>query len=233
MDGSDSPRVRAEKLLEILAPHVDAATLAWLAARVSEPGAVLSRNAFFGAYAGAGRRFGDRRPTLAEAERQQLLEAGLAVPESWSLSHFARAVLLLCAVDALPAAEHVALVTEVIRKGDSAERAAALSALCCLPSPERFVDIAVDACRSHVIDVFSAIACDNAFPAAQFPQIGFNQLVMKVLFVELSLERVVNWRKRCNAQLFRMARDYEAERRAAFRPVPSDLTLLRSMEPPP
>jgi len=233
MDGSNSPRARARKLLEILAPHVDAATLAWLTARLPEPGEVLPRSAFFGAYAGAGRRFGDSQPTWAESERVRLQAAGLTAPETWSPAQLARASLLLCAIDVLPDAEHVPLLTEAIRKGDSAERVAALRALSLMPFPERFAELGADACRSHVIDVFSAIACDNAFPAAYFPQEGFNQLVMKVLFVELPLERVVNWRKRCNAQLFRMARDYEAERRAAARPVPSDLTLLRSMEPKP
>jgi hypothetical protein len=124
--------------------------------------------------------------------------------------------------------EHVPLATEVFRKGDNAERVALLRALSLLPQPERFVPLAVEACRTHVLDVFAAIACDNPLPAAAFPELHFNQLVIKALFLELPLERVLGWRTRCNPELVRIAGDYEAERRAAGRIVPADIALIKA-----
>jgi hypothetical protein len=126
---------------------------------------------------------------------------------------------------------HVSLATEAFRRGDSGERVALLRALTLLPEPDRFTELAIEACRTHVLGVFAAIACENAFPARYFPELHFNQLVIKAMFLELALERVLGWRARNNPELRRMAADYGAERRAAGRSVPADLaTIQASME---
>jgi hypothetical protein len=74
--------------------------------------------------------------------------------------------------------------------------------------------------------VFAAIACDNPYPAALFPSLNFNQLVLKVIFNELPLSRVMGYQERITPELQRMARDFGDERRAAGRAVPDDLSLL-------
>ena len=43
-----------------------------------------------------------------------------------------------------------------------------------LPDPGHFATMAVDACRTNVRDVFEAIACENRYPAAHFPDANFN-----------------------------------------------------------
>ena len=111
-------------------------------------------------------------------------------PDAFSASDLARAALLLAACSAIPADDHVAIATEAFRKGDSAERVALLRALPLLPEPARFTALAVEACRTHVLEVFAAIACDNPFPSSYFSEPSFNQLVVKCLFLELPLERV-------------------------------------------
>jgi hypothetical protein len=214
----------------VLAAHASADAIAWLDAR----GAQLqqrdagARSAFFVAYAGAQRRFGRVQPALTADERVQLHAAGIVEPASFALSDLSRALLLRGVCAALPPGEHVALVTDVLRKGDNGERIALLRALPLLPDPARFTELAIDACRTHVLDVFAAIACDNPFPARYFPEPSFNQLVIKTLFVELPLGRVHGWIGRANPELVRMAADYEAERRAAGRPVPADIALIRA-----
>jgi hypothetical protein len=55
--------------------------------------------------------------------------------------------------------------------------------------------------------------------------------VIKSLFMELPLERVLGWRRRRNPELVRIAGDYEAERRAAGRAVPADIALLKEALP--
>jgi hypothetical protein len=229
---------RARELLAVLHAYAPE-TAAWLDAGLAQAapaGGPLARGVFFGLYAGAGRRLraaAGPAPELSPAERTRLVAVGVERPEAWSLADVARAALLLRACAAVPHGEHVAIATEAFRKGDSAERAALLRSLPLLPSPERFVELAVEACRTHVLDVFAAIACDNPFPARHFPQLNFNQLVIKTLFVELPLARVVGWRDRVNPELVRMASDYEAERRAAGRVVPSDIALIQAAEEPP
>ena len=141
--------------------------------------------------------------------------------------------MLLAATARLPVDRHVPQATEIFRKGDTGERVSLLRSLALLPDPARFVELAIDACRSHVLDVLLAIAHHNPLPARSFPEPAFNQLVMKVLFVEQSLAPVVGWRARVRPDLLRMARDFAAERRAAGRPLPTDLPLLLAMETPP
>jgi hypothetical protein len=115
---------------------------------------------------------------------------------------------------------------DLFSHGDNDERRAILRALPELRDPARFVPLAVEACRTSVLSVFEAIACDNPFPAEHFADASFNQMVLKALFVGVSLERVVGLRTRLSPDLARMARDYAAERRAAGRSIPPDLGLI-------
>ena len=220
-------------LLETLRAHAPAAAWQWLQRGLPASAEEAATPAFYGALAGAGRRFGAVHPALAAAERARLVEAGLVEPAVWSLADLARAALLLSATAQLPADRHVAMATEVFRKGDSGERVSLLRSLPLLPEPERFAELAIDACRSHVLEVLLAVGHHNPLPARCFPEPLFNMLLMKVLFVEQSLLPVVGWRQRRNPELARMARDFAAERRAAGRPLPTDLPLLLAPETSP
>lgn len=224
---ANAARTQALALLSVLERAGAGDAVSFLRGGLPEPGRPFARGVFFGFYAGAGRRL--RQPLAFDAAaRAELAAAGLAPPEAWEPADIARAALLLAACAALPAAEHVALATEAFRKGDNAERVALLRALPLLPAPERFTELAIEACRTHVPAVFAAIACDNPFPARFFAAPNFNQLVMKSLFMEQPLERVIDWRKRVGPELVRMARDYEAERIAAGRSVPADIALIKA-----
>ena len=68
---------------------------------------------------------------------------------------------------------------ELWARGDNRERQAVLRALPLLPEPERFAAIAIEACRTNVLPVFEAIACENPYPARYFPERNFNQMVLK------------------------------------------------------
>jgi len=215
-------------LLAVIEPRAKPEVFRWLLQ--SLPSTPFQRGSFFGNYAGVGRRLGGQQAALAPSERDELARAGIEVPDAFSLTDLARAALLHAAFCALDPSEHVALITEIFRKGDSGERIALLRTLPLLPAPERFATLAVEACRTHVLDVFAAIACENPFPARYFPEPSFNQLVMKTLFLDLPLERVLGWRGRCNAALRTSVTDFEAERRAAGRPVPAGVASIRATE---
>ena len=193
-------------------------------ARMTPP---LDVAAFQVAYAGAARRVGDE-VVVVDAEEETAHASEAPAPRGQPLDEVARAALLLRALDCLAPGEHAALVDEVYRRGDTREQAALLRALCLLPAPERFLATAVEACRTNVRAVFEAIACRNPYPARHFPEPSFNQMVLKVLFVELSLDTVDGLRGRITPELRRMAEDYARERRAAGRPVPADIAILDS-----
>lgn len=195
----------------------------WLAA-----GRDMGTMALRAAFAGAGRRLGVGTAALAAPERERLLEAGIVAPETWTLSDFGRAGLLTRALGGIPRGGHVDLVRELHQRGDYREQGAVLRSLMLLEEPARFLDVAIDACRTNVLDVFEAIACENAYPASHFPDPNFNQLVLKAIFMGLPVNRIDSFSGRDTPELRRMIADFASERRAAGRPVSEDVTLLLS-----
>ena len=112
--------------------------------------------------------------------------------------------------------------------GEPVEREALLHTLSLLPEPDRFLSTAVEACRSNVQTVFEAIACENPYPVRHFPELSFNQMVMKAIFIGIPLPRIVGLLTRVAPTLVRMSNDYAQERMAAGRPVPADIQLITS-----
>lgn len=145
--------------------------------------------------------------------------------DRWTVVDAARALWLATLAGAVPADVFEAAATQWYELGDTIEQQSWLRALPLLPSPERFLSSAVDACRTNIVPLFESIACDNPYPEHHFPTGQFNQLVMKALFLGLPLARVVGLSRRRNPELSRMATDFAAERRAAGRPTPADLPL--------
>jgi hypothetical protein len=161
------------------------------------------------------------------AETARLEATGVTWPvASWGLDGLVRAGLLLHAAAGLPPGELEVLVEECFLGGDTRERQAVLRTLPLLPDPERFVALGVDACRTSVQPVFEAIACENPYPARYFPEASFNQMVLKAVFIEVAVGRILGLEARITPELRRMAADYASERRAAGRSVPDDVAFL-------
>ena len=215
----------SDLLWSLAVRHADARSQAWLEDTRPRRGAPLSSVAFRAAFAGAGRRLRGIELRFSAEEEQQLRTLGIVSPRDWGLDGLARGALLVQALEAWPPERHVALVREVYLKGDEREQAAVLRALSLLPDPGRFLEIGIDGCRTNVRDVFEAIACENPYPAAHFPDPAFNQLVLKAYFVGVPVARIVGLERRRTPELRRMAADYASERRAAGRSVPADIHL--------
>src|SRR5262249_60879709 len=96
----------------------------------------------------------------------------------WRLADLGRVAMLVSAGRRLAADDLVGLAADCYTHGDTDERRAVLLSLALLPAPERFVPLAVDACRTSVQPVFEAIACENPFAAAHFPAASFNQMAL-------------------------------------------------------
>jgi hypothetical protein len=207
--------------VELVAARAVEPARSWFLERIAK----LDAGSFAVAHAGSGRRLGAQGCQLTSAERRRLEGEELWLPELWPLSAVGRAALAveLCARLA-PRDSEQALVSQ-FRTGDNAEREAILRSLWLLPHAGRFVELAIDACRSHVQSVFEAIACENPYPAAFFPEHNFNQLVLKAFFTGVQVKRIVDLSVRRTPELARMARAYASERRAAGRSVPDDLGL--------
>jgi hypothetical protein len=189
------------------------------------PDAVPER--FYRFFSQASRKLGRAPLVLSPAEAERLRACGLTWPlVHWCIDDLGRAALLLLASAQLSADTFATFVDECYRRGDNRERHAILRTLPLLASPERFVGIAIDSCRTHVQTVFESIACENPYPAAYFPELNFNQLVLKALFLGVAIERVLGLESRLSPELSRMAADYAAERAAAGRSIPAEIEYL-------
>ena len=212
----------ADVLVSALRAQISAAAAAWLDDALTRaargPRTHLPR-----LYTEASRHLG--RTTAVAAAVQADPELRAFPLHHWTADDVGRLLLLLARYDAHGDAEGFATALECYEQGDAREQQSWLRTVALLPQPDRFLATAIDACRSSIVPVFEAIACENTYPAAYFPERNFNQVVLKALFNGVALERIVGLRGRLNADLSRMARDYAAERQAAGRSVPADISL--------
>lgn len=221
------PLETAEGLLAVVRAHVSERARSWLADAVAATRAPLDRTAFATAFALAARQAGRATPEPATVEADRLRAAGVTWPVAlWGLDGLTRSALLLSAAAGLAPGEVEALVEQCYSQGDTRERQAVLRTLPLLPDPARFVPLGVEACRTSIQPVFEAIACENPFPARHFPEAGFNQMVLKAIFIEVAVGRILGLEGRITPELRRMAADYASERQAAGRSVPADIAYV-------
>ena len=200
------------------------ALAALVAARRPDLGPAWRAAPFDAAFAAAGRRLGS---AAVGGDATVTGPSGRVWSiATWGLDEVGRVVLLLDELERLPPAEHVARVDACWRAGALRERQAVLRALPLVPDPARLLPIALDAGRASTQPVFEAIACENPYPAAYFPEASFNHLVLKAVFTEVPLARILDLDTRLSPELARMAADYASERAAAGRPIPADLERL-------
>jgi len=179
------------------------------------------------AYAAAAMRAGRAPLDVSAADRRELHDVAPGIGfERWAREDAARALLLIAHRASGRTGENfVSDALECFEQGDSREQESWLRAIALWPEASAFLPTAIDACRTNIVPVFEALACENPYPSRHFPERNFNQLVLKAMFNSIALSRIVGLASRLNPELSRMARDYAAERTAAGRSVPADINL--------
>lgn len=213
-------------LIEIVKARVSENGWMWFGQALQATAAPANANKLLGYYSATSRKLGKQALFLNEPEKESLhsFESDLSL-DHWGVDEAARAVLLL-SLSHLPPDQYIDLILQSYEYGDSREQQSWLRALSLLPHPERLRDTAIDACRTNIIPVFEAIACENPYPHLYFPELNFNQMVLKSLFNDIAVARIVGLELRFNLELSRMADDYVSEREAAGREVPTDIWLV-------
>lgn len=142
-------------------------------------------------------------------------------PAGWTTDQAARLLLLLTAAGDGPA--FARRLEALIVTADVAELVTLYRGLPLYPEPERHVARALEGARSNMAAVFEAVALGNPYPAEQFTDAAWNQMVLKALFIGSRLARICGLEARANVDLARMLCDYAHERWAAGRPVSGEL----------
>ena len=218
---------QSEALKAALAPYVSGANLTWVeeSGRCFREGSTLEE--CYARFAEVSGRLGTVRVRDLVKSEDHLHAHGLPREMSqWDLDEWGRVALLTQAAGQLSEDRLTDLVEGCYFQGETRERQGVVRSLWYLPRTERLLQIGQDAARTHVQPIFEALACENAYPADAFPETSFNHLVLKALFTEVRLPRIVDLPRRITAELRRMVADFAAERRAAGRPIPADVTLI-------
>jgi hypothetical protein len=212
--------------LDLVRRRCEPPVRAWWDSVLGTESAPASMSELSKAYSKVARTLGSDRLEFAQREIDGENAARFLAFQERPLHEFGRAVLLLFALELLPLEEHVEFVDNLFMYGDSREQEALLRALSILPDQGRFLATAVAACRVNVQTVFEAIACENPYPGCYFPELNFNQMVLKAVFTGVALRRIVGLPDRITAGLRGMANDHIKELTAAGRPVHEDIALI-------
>ena len=103
------------------------------------------------------------------------------------------------------------------------ELVALYSALPLLPHPKELIPRCTEGIRTNMTVVFDAVALHNPYPADFIDENAWNQMVLKAVFMERPLDKIVGLDVRANSILATMLLDFAHERRAANRYVTPEL----------
>ncbi|MEB3212066.1 MAG: EboA domain-containing protein [Leptolyngbyaceae bacterium] len=202
-----------------LTRQLDESGLGWFEKTLHQLSATPSEQNLFTQFSLAPRRVGkaDLALTFEELSIASTLRSGWN-PAHWSVDQAARTLILL----SFPSTEgdrYVAAIEKLFSAADVAEQVALYQTLPLFPYPERFLNRAIDGLRNHINAVFDAIALHNPYPAEQFSEPAWNQMVLKALFIDSRLSCIQGIDTRANPTLAKMLSDYAHERWAAGRSV--------------
>lgn len=168
------------------------------------------------------RKIGKADLALSPAEMAQARVARAEWdPSDWSLDQAARVYLLLASGS--DGATFLRRLDQLCDTADIGELVAFYRGLPLYPDQARYVLRAAEGVRTSMKAVFEAVAHRNPYPAEQFAEPAWNQMVLKTLFIGTTLDPVVGLDRRANAELARMLCDYAHERWSAGRPVSPEL----------
>jgi len=212
-------------LLGLLENSAEQQSLDWLEQKVSKIKDASSPTGFFLAFSQASRFFLKDPLKLSDAKKNKAVQLVEGFdPSHWNLLQSARTYLLLHLN--LEQEDWLEAVNQLFETGDLYEQAALYAALPMLPFQEELLPRAIDGCRTNMTLVFDAIALNNPFPRRNFPELNWNQLVLKAIFMQRPLYQIQGLEERRDRALAEIASDFAHERWAAGRNVMPELWRL-------
>jgi hypothetical protein len=153
--------------------------------------------------------------------RLQLVNPGFD-PAKWTVDDLCRLSLML----SLSTGINKNIIGTLLAAADMREQVIIYRSLPFLPNAEDFVLLAVDGIRTNMIDVFDAIALDNIYPFRHFTDDAWNQMVLKAIFMERPVYRILGIDERRSDKLAGILFDFVHERWSAGRLVTPELWRL-------
>lgn len=223
MISNEDVKRRIDLLRAWLVTRLGAGQLAWIDEQSARIAAEPSGKALTVAVGLASRRVGKQSMGLSEAEAAAAREVRPELDAGdWTVDQAARILLVLASYGGAEATFAARLDT-LVRTGEIGEQIALYRGLPLYPDAPHLLHIAGEGVRSAMQPVYEAVAHRSPYPAEQFSEAMWNQMVVKALFIGSRLAPIQGVDERRNEDLARMLVDYAHERWAAGRDVSPEL----------
>lgn len=197
--------------------------LAWLRKQHSELLNGAKQRTFFIAFSLVPRRLGKANLVLNNEDLKTATELYPGwQPQHWRVDQLARTLLVLSLIQGNPET-YQSILDQLFSAADIDELVALYQALPLLPTPEKYQQRAAEGLRTNMSVVFNAVALNNPYPANYLSELAWNQMVLKAIFIDSPLYKMIGLDDRTNPKLSQMLLDYAHERWAASRTVTPEL----------
>ncbi|EAW38192.1 EboA family metabolite traffic protein [Lyngbya sp. PCC 8106] len=210
-------------IFDWLSNQLDNEQLAWLTQKQSELLKGATQRSFFIAFSLVPRRLGKANLVLTDEDLKVAIEICPGWhPQHWRVDGLARTLLVLSLIKG-NSEDYQSILDQLFSAADIDELVALYQALPLLPSPEKYQDRAAEGIRTNMSVVFNAVALHNPYPAHYLSELAWNQMVLKAIFIDSPLHKIISLDHRTNPALSQMLIDYAHERWAADRSVTPEL----------
>lgn len=192
----------------------------WLEERAALVSKTENTQQFIIGFSAMPRKTGKQPLALTEAEQAMLqaIRPGLAI-RHWTLDRLSR-VWLMLHLNTENREQYIATIENLFPTAEMNELVALYSALPLLAYPAAWRARCAEGIRNNIGDVLESIMCDNPYAAENLDEPAWNQLVLKAIFTEKPLHRILGIDARANQTLAHTLSDFAHERWAAHRQVP-------------
>ncbi len=139
--------------------------------------------------------------------------------DQWTLDEFCRLAFLL----SLPIEGNLDRIKRLVSTADIKEQVTIYKSIQYLPNAETFQLLVIDGIRTNMVDVFDAITANNSYAMRFFTESAWNQMVLKSIFMERPIFRIMGIDDKRNEKLALILHDFVHERWSAHRPVTPEL----------
>lgn len=181
------------------------------------------QHSFFLSFGMVNRKFEQSPITITSVLQSQLTSINSAFSiDSWTLVEFCRLAFLLF----LETQNNEGKIIKLLSSADRKEQVLIYKSFQFLTNADEFRLTVIDGIRTNMIDVFDAIALEDVYPFKYFGEDSWNQMVLKAIFMERPLYKIVGLDERSNSKLAGILQDFAHERWAAGRSVTPELWRL-------
>lgn len=207
------------KVGSIIERNVGPEPLKWFFEKIAAAETSPESNALATAFAATSRKTGKSIVTVTPDDLAEIqkLRSGFTIRD-WSIDRLVR-VLLMMYIPDTNQQQYIRQVENFFLTAEMNEQVALYSSLPVLSFPDVWRSRCAEGIRSNIGYVLESIMCDNPYPAESLDEPAWNQLVLKAIFTEKPIHRIVGLDERANQDLANTLSDYAHERWAAHRKV--------------